>query len=86
MTEPNSKYDFEEDLKLGKKVILAKEMKIGDIGKVDDDMYRGDIVIRTYEGLVSLSNVQRVWSREVPLEVRLLEPGSAIALTVKEHE
>ena len=65
--------------------IPASAMKIGQIGKVIDThhAYGGLIVLRTYTGVVSLSNPRSTWSDNCPLNVVLFPAGTVVELTVE---
>ena len=50
----------------------------GDMGEVMEECYQGDIVLRTYDGFVSLNT--RVTWRSLSTLVRKLEPGEIVTL------
>ena len=70
------------------KIKLAEEMLSGEIGNIIEaciESYVGDLVLKSFEVLVSLSSPDRTWSRPLPpFKVRLLNPGTQVILTVKE--
>jgi hypothetical protein len=64
--------------------VFASSMNVGDIARVVDSSYNGEIVIRVYDALVSLSHPNHTWSdpNNNSLEVELLPAGSVVKLTV----
>jgi hypothetical protein len=67
-------------------VIPMSEMKNGDIGVVKEGPYKGEIVIRGGDVILSLSDPTLFWARELDRngnKVRLLEPGESVRITVE---
>ena len=61
-------------------------MRVGDIGIVtkwgERDDYVGHVILRHYEGYVSLTNPQKTWSGPgTDCRVRLLRPGTTLTVT-----
>lgn len=72
------------------KIIPATDLKVGQIGLVAtegdlrDFVSVGDIVLRTYIGLICLSNPDKTWTRDYAtprFNVYLLEAGSEVVVT-----
>lgn len=62
--------------------IRASLMKIGQLARVinPETNYMRHIVLRTFDGIVSLSNPGLTWSTDCSLQVELLPPGYQITL------
>ena len=77
-------YKFELKSPSDQEIISVKNMKIGQIGVVQGPMYGGEIIIRTYDRLVSLKDVAQTWNNieESTLKVKLLPRDSKITLIV----
>ena len=58
-------------------------LKVGEVA-VCTDCYTGEIFLKTFAGIVSLSNPEHTWSNECSLVVRRLAPGTIIKLRVKD--
>jgi len=71
------------------KLVTPAEMKVGDIGVIlapGNESIGGLLVLRVYEGLVSLRDPKKTWTGEKTLEkisfkVELLAPGDKVTLT-----
>ena len=66
--------------------VTADRMQLGQMGVLRDNsartrQYIGEIVLRTYYGLVVLSNPEASWAADVPVEVELLPPGTLVTIT-----
>ena len=70
------------------KIKLVEEMLSGEIGNIIEartESYVGDLVLKSFEVLVSLSSPNTTWGNPLPpFKVRLLNPGTQVILTVKE--
>lgn len=79
-------YKFEVENPNEKKFLAAKEMQIGQIGRVVGGLYNNTVVIRIYEHILSLENVHNTWDHPECMEmlVDLLPKGSKITLTVED--
>ena len=76
-------YKFELKSKLQSDLKPVSEMKIGQIGRLDNKGYRNPVVLRTYESVVSLENPNDTWPvRQSPnLKVEIFPDGTIIELT-----
>jgi hypothetical protein len=63
-------------------VIKAKDMCVGQVGEVLEHPYHGHLVLRSYDGFVSLDHPQITWTRACTLDVRVLPVGTKITLTL----
>lgn len=60
---------------------VAKDMSHGEMGViVNDPIYNGQVVFRTFLGLVSLSNPGGDWDDDCTLEVSIFPPGTIVEL------
>lgn len=81
-------YEISVKESYNKRTIPAKEMCLGEIGIIEDTSLsfgqEGEILLRDYSGLVSLSRPGRTWSDPLPsFDVRLFSPGTEIVLRIK---
>ena len=60
--------------------IPANETKIGDLMVVDGGRYGSKILLRTHNGFVSLSTLDRTWDHPTLL-ARVFYPGESVTLT-----
>lgn len=59
------------------------ELKEGDIARITDNVYRGDVVLATFGGVVvSLTKPGRCWTGANSVQIELLPVGSSVTLTV----
>ena len=75
-------------VKLTKKFIVqipptfnSKKLKIGEMMEVYDTSIPGQILLKTYDGIVSLNDPNQTWSSGTMLSGRKLLPGEEILLT-----
>lgn len=64
--------------------IKASQLKEGQLAIIDDltfTSYNGEIVLRNYHGMVSLSTPGRTWDKESIIMVRPLPPGTVVEIT-----
>lgn len=61
----------------------CSSMKVGDLAVLVGTEDDGEIILRHYEGFVSLSDPQATWGMHMDLPCRKLKPGTVITLTVK---
>jgi len=63
------------------------DMKIGDIGIVHGPIEQGTVLLRTYEGLVSLGSPRSTWRTDSKYDpnfpVRILKHGDTVILRVR---
>lgn len=55
-----------------------KDMKLGDIAIIGEE-----IVLRTKNSIISLTDPETIWSKESLVEIIILEPDTQILITVK---
>ena len=65
--------------------IACDALKVGEVA-VCMSSYTGEIFLKTFAGIVSLSNPEHTWSNECSLIVRRLAPGTIIKLRVKDND
>ncbi len=73
-------------LEKGGRYAISQKMEVGDIGVIiNDPIYNGTIVLRTYSGLVSLTDPNKTWKyiSEFVDKIELLAPGSKVVLEVE---
>jgi hypothetical protein len=69
------------------RVILASDMKFGEVGDIQDEVYSG-LVLRTYSGWVQLNDPGSTWpatstGKSSPnFKVRVLERGESFTVTI----
>ena len=62
----------------------ARDLSVGELAVVTEDgKYHGHYVLRTYCGVVSLTDPEYTWSDYYTFLVRPCPPGTTITLTVK---
>ena len=65
----------------------AKDLETGDLLEIVEGDYKGEIILKTYECFVMLSDPGSTWSLSTPgLIGRKLLPGESITLIVEKHE
>ena len=68
-------------------LINGQDLKIGDLLEIVIGDYKGEIILKTYECFVLLSNPNNTWSLDTPgLIGRKLLPGERITLIVEDVE
>ena len=74
-------YLLKENTQNSKKM-LAKDTKIGDLMRIIDLEHNclGHILLRSWQGLVSLNDPHKTWNREITIEVQLLSRGESVTL------
>ena len=60
--------------------ILAKNMKVGQLGIIRERPCSGVVALRIYKGILSLENATCVWSEDCSLEVEILPPGTKVQI------
>jgi len=85
LKQNNMSYTVKINPEQKKKVLLAKDTKIGDIMKIVDgtDSRKGTILLNIFTGFVDVCNPIHTYCKECPFEVELLPSGTEIVLTVK---
>lgn len=65
-------------------IISARQLSIGEVMQVMDgsSTYNGEILLRTYDMLISLSNPRNTWSTGVTIRGVRLPKGTQITLTI----
>lgn len=64
--------------------LLAKDTNVGDLMVINEGNHcEGHILLHCYDRLISLTDPQKAWFIDVPLEVTLLKSGESITLTVE---
>lgn len=65
--------------------VSADQMEIGQVARVSetDRFYAGEIILRTYSGIVSLTDPNHTWNSGGPREVEILPPGTTVTLTTE---
>ena len=63
--------------------IPACNLKVGELGEIVGLNYKG-ILLRTFEGLVSLSDPTHTWGKDCTLDVKRLPRGTVVQLKVKD--
>lgn len=68
---------------LGRRLIWAREMEIGDVAVIEDQdalkWHNGHVIMRTYIGFVSLNNPRMTWKdKPPPYRVRLVQDAVTI--------
>ncbi|KKN00558.1 hypothetical protein LCGC14_1136680 [marine sediment metagenome] len=61
---------------------IASELKVGELAEIVGISYKG-ILLRTFEGFVSLTSPGHTWGKDCALEVEKLTPGTIVQLEVK---
>ena len=65
-------------------LVNGQDLKIGDLLEITTGDYEGEIILKTYECFVRLSDPNNTWSLNTPgLLGRKLLPGESITLTVE---
>ena len=64
--------------------LLANELAIGDLAEVVERGFDDVVVLKTYSGLVALSDPKRTWSSGNSLRVKKLPPGTVLQLRVRD--
>ena len=59
----------------------ADQLKDGQLAEVVGPIYTGDIVLRVYSMVVSLTNPDRTWSIPTPLQVEPFPRGTVVEIT-----
>ena len=68
-------------------LINGQDLKIGDLLEIVEGDYKGEIILKTYECFVMLSDPGSTWSLSTPgLIGRKLLPGESITLIVENTE
>ena len=65
----------------------AQDLEIGDLLEIVEGSFKGEIILKTYECFVQLSDPNNTWNLSTSgLLGRKLLPGESITLTVEKHE
>ena len=64
-----------------RKQMLGRDLEEGQLAKVVGAVYNGDIVLRVYNNVVSLTNPNCTWSLPTTLEVEPLPKGTVVEIT-----
>ena len=68
-------------------LVNAQDLEIGDLLEIVEGDYKGEIILKTYECFVQLSDPNNTWGLGTPgLIGRKLLPGESITLIVENHE
>lgn len=59
------------------------DMRTGDIGTIVSSPYQGEIVLKMFESVVSLSDPKHIWEDVGNLSVNLFPAGTKITLEVE---
>jgi len=73
-----------EVLNLETNVIKAKDLKIGELAICTDDDrpdVKGHVMLKTYDGLISINDPHKTWHSQTSLLVVKLPVGTQIILT-----
>lgn len=70
--------------KTGSATVPGLSLKAGEAGILTDTTspYHGDILLRTYNGLVSLINPANMWSRPTEIRVEKLPPDTVLTIVL----
>ena len=63
--------------------VPACDLKVGELGEIVGLSYKG-ILLRTFDGLVSLTAPNHTWKADCTLDVKRLCPGTIVQLKVKD--
>ncbi len=63
--------------------ISACDLKVGELGEIVGISYKG-ILLRTFDGVVSLSDPAHTWRKGCSLTVKRLPRGTVVQLKVKD--
>jgi len=69
-------------LNLATGVVSARDLTCGQFMKVVNSSYSGEVILRTFEGFVSITNPGNTWDRSCILEGVLLPKGTTINVVV----
>jgi hypothetical protein len=61
----------------------ASDLRMGTLARVTETSCAGQIVLRTYDSMVSLSQPQSTWVKDCTLILEPLPRGTVITLTVE---
>jgi len=64
--------------------LTADKLKIGDLADVMERGFDNVIVLKTYTGLVALSDPNQTWAGSHSLKVRKLPKGTVLQLRVRD--
>ena len=78
-------YDLTVDDKNPRKS-RTSDMNTRDIGIITEGGYINNIILKTYDGFVSLSDPSVTWNSDPNVSVRLLKPGQKVILEIKGEE
>ncbi|KKL56071.1 hypothetical protein LCGC14_2249090 [marine sediment metagenome] len=62
-------------------IIPACDLKVGELGEIVGLSYEG-ILLRTFEGIVSLTAPNHTWDKDCTLDVKKLTRGTIVQLKV----
>ena len=81
----NIMYTVEKSKRKEPKIVKAYDTKIGDLVEIVEprSSYNGKILLHIYNGFVLLEEPRGNWESDLSFNVRLLEPGESITVTVK---
>ena len=65
--------------------IKANNLQVGELAEIVED-FPGEIVLKHFEGMVSLTSPNHTWSNDCTLEVRRFPVGTIIKLKVKDND
>lgn len=66
-------------------VTAIKDLPVGAIAvSIEPEWCLGHIMLRVHNGVVSLTDPERVWGNTCDIKVRPLPPGTVITLTVED--
>ncbi len=65
--------------------VRCDALKVGEVA-VCTSVYTGEIFLKTFAGIVSLSNPEHTWDNGCSLVVRRLAPGTVIKLRVRDND
>jgi len=74
------------ELPKGTGIINTLDMKIGEIGKIIDGLYKGSTILCTYSGFVSLTNPHMTWDKQFEIGIELLPAGTRIILEIEQDQ
>lgn len=67
-----------------KENVTMQEMLVGDIGILKSGVHREEIILKTFSGVVSLTDPNNTWDSPVPSasSVEILPKGTILTITV----
>lgn len=62
-------------------LIPTQNLSVGEMAIINESEYLGHVIIRTFDGFVSLSNPNTTWQKNFNIMCKKLNSGESVTLT-----